>query len=169
MSRVTRLVIIAVGLARPLAAQHDHAHGAAQLGRVVFPTSCNATAQREFERAMTYLHSFWWEQGLGAFQAVVAADSSCAMGYWGLALNAWGNPFAGGAPPTSESARRGAVAAQRAAALGAPTPREQGFIAAAAALYRGYDSMPNSRRLQAYSDTLARTRLSPGKSARRRF
>ena len=156
MSRVTRLVIIALGLARPLAAQHDQDHGAAQLGRVVFPTSCNATAQREFERAMTYLHSFWWEQGLGAFQAVVAADSSCAMGYWGLALNAWGNPFAGGAPPTSESARRGAAAAQRAAALGAPTPREQGFIAAAAALYRGYDSTPNGRRLQAYSDTLAR-------------
>ncbi len=78
------------------------------------------------------------------------------MGYWGLAVNAWGNPFAGGAPPTSESARRGAAAAQRAAALGAPTPREQGFIAAAAALYRGYDSTPNSRRLQAYSDTLAR-------------
>jgi hypothetical protein len=156
MSRVTRLVIIALGLARPLAAQHDHEHGSEQLGRVVFPTSCNATAQREFERGMTYLHSFWWEQGLGAFQAVVAADSSCAMGYWGLALNAWGNPFAGGAPPTSESARRGAAAAQRAAALGAPTPREQGFIAAAAALYRGYDSTANSRRLQAYSDTLAR-------------
>ena len=156
MSRVTRLVIIALGLARPLAAQHDQDHGAAQLGRVVFPTSCNATAQREFERAMTYLHSFWWEQGLGAFQAVVAADSSCAMGCWGLALNAWGNPFAGGAPPTSESARRGAAAAQHAAALGAPTPREQGFIAAAAALYRGFDSTPNGRRLQAYSDTLAR-------------
>jgi len=156
MSRITRLVVIAMAIARPLPAQHDHDHGAAQLGHVVFPTSCNATAQREFERAMTYLHSFWWEQGLGAFRAVVAADSSCAMGYWGLALNAWGNPFAGGAPPTSESARRGAAAAQRAADLGAPTPREQGFIAAAAALYRGYDSLPNSRRLQAYSDTLAR-------------
>ena len=149
MSRITRLVIITLGLARPLSAQHE-------LGRVAFPTSCNATAQREFERAMTYLHSFWWEQGLSAFQAVVSADSTCAMGYWGLALNAWGNPFAGGAPPSSESARRGAAAAQRAAALGAPTPREQGFIAAAGALYRGYDSTPNSRRLQAYSDTLAR-------------
>src|SRR5881392_2754301 len=57
-------------------------------------------------------------------------------------------------PPRAKA--RAAAAAQRAAALGAPTPREQGFIAAAAALYRGYDSTPNSRRLQAYSDTLAR-------------
>src|SRR5207237_74785 len=46
--------------------------------------------------------------------------------------------------------------AARAVAVGAPTPREQGFIAAAAALYRGADSVPNSQRLLAYSDTLAR-------------
>jgi tetratricopeptide (TPR) repeat protein len=74
------------------------------------------------------------------------------MGYWGLAINAWGNPFAGG-PGTGS---RGAAAAERAVKLGAPTKREQGFLAAAAALYRGYDSIPNGRRLQAYSDTLAR-------------
>jgi tetratricopeptide (TPR) repeat protein len=156
MKRTVSLAVLALAVARPLPAQHDHNQSREQLGRVVFPVSCTAPAQREFERAMAYLHSFWWEQGLGAFQAVIAADSTCAMGYWGLALNAWGNPFAGGAPPASENARRGAAAAQRAALLGAPTPREQGFIAAATALYRGYDSTPNSRRLQAYSDTLAR-------------
>ena len=150
------LSVAAVVLARPLAAQHEHEHSTGQLGRVVFPISCNAAAQQQFERAMTMLHSFWWEEGQGAFQAVATADSSCAMAYWGLALNAWGNPFAGGAPPTSESTRRGAAAAQRAVALGALTKREQGFLAAAAALYRGYDSIPNPRRLRAYSDTLAR-------------
>ncbi|HEV2672568.1 MAG TPA: hypothetical protein VGU74_15850, partial [Gemmatimonadales bacterium] len=132
--------------------QHPHE----QLGHVVFPISCNSAAQQQFERAMTMLHSFWWEQGQDAFQAVVKADSTCAMGYWGLALNAWGNPFAGGAPQASESMRRGAAAAERATRLGAPTKREQGFLAAVAALYRGYDSIPNPRRLQAYSDMLAR-------------
>jgi len=141
---------------RPVWAQHAHGQSTAQLGRVVFPISCNAAAQRQFEHAMTLLHSFWWEEGVAAFQAVARADSTCAMADWGLALNAWGNPFAGGAPPTSESARRGAAAAARAADLGAPTTREQGFIAAAAALYRGLDSIPNPRRLRAYSDTLAR-------------
>ena len=127
-----------------------------QLGHVVFPISCNAPAQQQFERAMTMLHSFWWEQSQDAFQQVLRADSTCAMGYWGLALTAWGNPFAGGAAQGSESMRRGATAAGRAARLGAPTRREQGFLAAAAALYRGSDSIPNGRRLQAYSDTLAR-------------
>jgi hypothetical protein len=126
---------------------------------VVFPISCNAAAQRSFERAMALLHSFWWEQGVTAFQAVTAADSTCAMGYWGLALNAWGNPFTGGPGGNAgkgEALRRGAAAADRAIALGSATPREQGFLAALGALYGGSDSIPNARRLQAYSDTLAR-------------
>src|SRR5437867_5215601 len=137
----------------PLSAQHDH------LGRVVFPVSCNPAAQQRFEHAMALLHSFWWDQGQSAFQAVAQADSTCAMAYWGLALTAWGNPFAGGpGGPVGrgEPLRRGAAAAERAVALSAPTPRERGFLAAAAALYRGSDSIPNARRLQASSDTLAR-------------
>ena len=66
------LFVAAISIARPLSAQHDHG----QLGRVVFPISCNAAAQRQFERAMAALHSFWWEEGQGAFQAVATADSS---------------------------------------------------------------------------------------------
>ncbi len=148
-------ILLTISLAPRLSAQHDHE----QLGHVVFPVSCNQAAQQQFERAMTMLHSFWWEQGQTAFQAVITADSTCAMGYWGLALNAWGNPVAGGPGGMAgkgEALRRGATATVRAVALGAPTPREQGFLAAAAALYRGSDSVPNGRRLQAYSDTLAR-------------
>jgi len=108
---------------------------------------------------MALLHSFWWEQGQAAFQAVADADSTCAMAYWGMALNAWGNPFAGGPGGNAgkgDPLRRGAAAAERASALGARTARERGFLAASGALYRGFDSIPNARRLQAYSDTLAR-------------
>jgi len=129
------------------------------LGHVVFPISCNPDAQQRFSRALALLHSFWWEQGQAAFQAVADADSTCAMAYWGMALNAWGNPFAGGPGGNAgkgDPLRRGAAAAERAAALGAGTARERGFLAASAALYRGFDSIPNVRRLQAYSDTLAR-------------
>ena len=151
--------LVAALVASSLSAQ-AHEHGRPeQLGRVVFPVSCNRAAQQQFERAMTMLHSFWWEQGQDGFHAVVTADSTCAMGYWGLALNAWGNPVAGGPGGMAgkgEVLRRGASAITRAVSLGAPTPRERGFLAAAAALYRGSDSVPNGRRLQAYSDTLAR-------------
>jgi hypothetical protein len=121
---------------------------------VVFPVSCTPEARQRFERAMAVLHSFWWEEGAHAFGAVLEADSTCAMAHWGLALNAWGNPFAGG--PSKDLQVIGAEEAGRAVALGAPTPRERGFIAAAAALYRDYATVPAPLRLQAYSDTLAR-------------
>src|SRR5712692_11464158 len=132
---------------------HDGAHGE-QLGRVAFATSCRPDAQARFERAMALLHSFWWEEGGRAFRAVAAADSTCALAYWGLALNYWGNPFVGG--PAGENLRHGAAAAVIGLALGAPTARERGFLAASAALYRDYETASNPRRLQAYSDTLAR-------------
>src|SRR5213594_4383214 len=46
--------------------------------------------------------------------------------------------------------------ARFARAIPTPTVRERGFIAAVGALYRDYESVPNAKRLQAYSDTLAR-------------
>jgi len=144
-----------LALAPTLAAQeHQHHRDAARLGRVTFPVSCAPAAQPRFEHAMAVLHSFWWEEGKHAFGAVLAADSTCAMAFWGLALNAWGNPFAGG--PTGPALAAGAEAAARAASLPARTQRERGFIAAAGALYRDAASRPNTARLQAYADTMAR-------------
>jgi hypothetical protein len=139
-----------------VSAQEPHAHPleTAQLGRVSFTVSCTPDAQRRFEHAMAGLHSFWWEQGDQAFGAVLAADSTCAMAHWGIALNAWGNPFAGG--PAGAALNRGAEAATRAAALPARTPRERGFVAASAALYRDAARTTNGARLQAYADTMAR-------------
>lgn len=152
--RIAAPVALSLSLFRPLVAQLDHAHHAEQLGHVVFPTSCRPEAQRRFERAMALLHSFWWEEGPRAFRAVTAADSSCAMAYWGLALNRWGNPFTSG--PAGDDLRQGAAAAARGLALGAPSARERGFLAAAGALYRDAATVPNAHRLQAYSVTLAR-------------
>src|SRR6266550_6170701 len=153
-SRLVAPVVLWLGLVGRLAAQEPHPQHADALGRVVFPVSCTAEAQTRFERAMALLHSFWWEEGGRAFRDVAAADSTCALAYWGLALNSWGNPFAGG--PTGDGLRQGAVAAARALVLGAPTPRERGFLTAVGALYRDVETTPNSRRLLAYSDTLAR-------------
>ena len=87
---------------------------------------------------MAVLHSFWWEEGDRAFGAVLAADSTCAMAHWGLALNAWGNPFAGGPAgprwpwaPRRRPAGVGAAGADRARAGlhrggGGALPRRRG-------------------------------------------
>jgi hypothetical protein len=112
--RTAAPVALCLVLARLLVAQVDHAHNAEQLGRVVaFPTSRRPQVQAAFERALALSHSFWWEAGPPAFRAVAAADSECAMAYWGLALNRWGNPFT--------------VGAERGLAIGARTARERGF------------------------------------------
>src|SRR6266516_4684934 len=153
-SRLAVPVVLWLGVVGRLAAQEPHPHQAEALGRVVFPVSCTPEAQTRFEQAMALLHSFWWEEGGRAFRAVAASDSTCALAYWGLALNYWGNPFVGG--PSGDDLRQGAVAAVRGRALGAPTARERGFLAATGALYRDHETTPNSRRLLAYSDTLAR-------------
>jgi tetratricopeptide (TPR) repeat protein len=159
--RVRSVVLVGSALAaladpaRLVAQDHGPHHDQlGRLGRVSFPVSCAPEARRRFEHAMAVLHSFWWEEGEGAFGAVVAADSTCAMGHWGRALNAWGNPFAGG--PSSPALARGAEAAALAAAKPLPTPREQGFVNAVAALYRNPRTSSNAARLQAYADTLAR-------------
>jgi hypothetical protein len=161
MSPSTSPLRLALALAAlsplPLSAQeHDHAHGGefGTLGRVTFPVSCAPAARPRFEHALAALHSFWWQAGDSAFGAVLAADSTCAMAYWGLALNAWGNPFAGG--PVGADLEKGARAAGQASRFPAGTPRERGFVAAAAALYRDADGTPNAARLRSYADTMAR-------------
>jgi tetratricopeptide (TPR) repeat protein len=150
-------LVIAASVALPpmlLSQEHEHSHKVGKLGRVVFPVSCTPAAQQRFEHAMAVLHSFWWEEGDRAFGDVLAADSTCTMAYWGIALNAWGNPFAGG--PSGDALAKGAEAAERASASPVRTARERGFVAATAALYRNAESTPNSARLQAYADTMAR-------------
>ena len=151
---VATIAAIALGPAARAQESEAHQHHIGRLGHVRFPVSCAAEARGRFEHAMAVLHSFWWEEGERAFGAVAQADSNCAMAYWGMALNAWGNPFAGG--PAGAGLTRGVEAAKRAASHPAPTRREQGFIAASTALYRDAAATPNAARLQAYADTMAR-------------
>jgi hypothetical protein len=155
--RTTTHISLALALfsATPLMGQdHDHQHGTERLGRVIFPVSCKPVAQQRFERAMAMLHSFWWEEAPKEFRSALQADPSCAMAHWGLAINSWGNPFTGG--PVGDDLKNGAAAASQAGQLGAPTPRERGFIAAVEALYRDHATVPAAVRMRAYSDTMAR-------------
>src|SRR5574341_983367 len=163
--RVLSGLVPGLVLAAPVTAQ-VHEHGAEHqdsLGRVRFEVSCNAAARERFPRAVALLHSFWWEETERAFADVAAADSTCGMAYWGLAMAYWRNPFGGG--PIGDLLRKGQAAAERAVALGARTRRERGYIAAAAALYRDAATLPSAVRLRAYSDSMEQTQRShPGDS-----
>jgi tetratricopeptide (TPR) repeat protein len=122
-----------------------------QLGNVHFETSCNEVAQRRFDRAMRYQHSFWYRAAQEIFEEALKADPSCAIASWGIALSLWNNPH--NAPP-APNLGPALAAIEKAQALGAKTERERMFIDALAKLYKDYDKVEYRIRLIAFRDAM---------------
>ena len=118
-----------------------------QLGTVHFPTSCNETAQRRFDRAMRYQHSFWYKASREIFEETLKADPDCGIAYWGIALSLWNNPHN---PPPAPNLAPALAAIEKAKAVGAKSERERDYISALAVLYTDYDKVDYRTRLQAY-------------------
>jgi tetratricopeptide (TPR) repeat protein len=118
-----------------------------RLGTVHFATSCNETAQRRFDRAMRYQHSFWYKASKEIFEDVLKADPQCAIAYWGIALGLLDNPHN---PTPGPNLPLGRAAIQAAQAMGAKTQRERDYIDAMALLYAGYEKTTYAQRVQSY-------------------
>ncbi len=118
-----------------------------KLGKVHFATSCNETAQRRFDRAMRYQHSFWYAQSKEIYQEAIKADPECAIAYWGIALSLLSNPHSAIPAPNLPL---GLAAIEKAKALGAKTERERDYIDALSVMYVDYDKVPQQARVQSY-------------------
>jgi len=119
-----------------VAAQHEEHAGSAtaeKLGTVHFDNSCAPAVTADFDRAVALLHSFEFSTAIEGFNRVLAADGTCAIAYWGIALAHWGNPFAGAKSEVALQRGRGAVESGQ--KVGASTPRERAYIDAAGALF----------------------------------
>src|SRR5438270_13575505 len=153
--RGSHVLVAALALASgPALAQHEHDHmhvAPEKFGQVRFPTSCNPQVQPVFERGLALLHSFAYAKAATVFQEVSAKDPGCGMAQWGVAMTyfhtIWG-------PPTEDEFAAGRTAAQKATALGAPTPRERDYIAAIGAYYQG-DGVAHPTRVVAYDKAMA--------------
>jgi hypothetical protein len=149
------VLALSVFLATPwtVAAQHEHPAAVGdKLGTVHFETSCAASTRTDFDRAIALLHSFEYRPAMESFDKVLAADPSCAIAQWGIALCHWGNPFAGvKAGPLLE---RGSEAVTKGLATGAPTPREKAYLAAANELYANAATVPHRDRTLAYAKAM---------------
>lgn len=106
----------------------------ARLGSVHFATSCSSKAQPIFNRAVALLHSFEFREATTEFNSVLAADSTCGIAYWGIALSTWGNPAAPGNRPPQLIAS-GLAAVRRGRAVGSKTTRERAYLGAVGYLY----------------------------------
>ncbi|MDP2389749.1 MAG: hypothetical protein Q8N52_05425, partial [Acidobacteriota bacterium] len=146
---------LSVLLVAPAAAVAQHEHPVSvgdKLGTVHFETSCAASTRVDFDRAVALLHSFEYRPALESFTKVLAADPSCAIAQWGIALCHWGNPFAGvKAGPQLE---RGRDAVQKGLATGAPTPREKAYLAAVNELFANTATVPHRDRTLAYAKAM---------------
>ena len=59
----------------PAFAQHDHPEGGNppdRLGTVHFATSCSPAVEKDFDRSVALLHSFWFSAAIKSFQDEVA-------------------------------------------------------------------------------------------------
>ena len=103
---IAAATVAAVGFAQPVYSATEQK----QLGSVHFETSCNPAAQKLFDRAMLYQHSFWYSASRRTFEEVLKADSQCGMAYWGIALSLLYNPHA---PPPPDNLPLGLEAVQK--------------------------------------------------------
>jgi integrase len=140
--KILLLALPILGFACRTFAQEEHRHDPAEvekLGTVHFPVSCTAGATAKFERAVALLHSFAYEQAEEAFRGVAAADPSCAMAHWGVAMSLFHPIWAAANPaaaPTPAQVARGSDAVEKAKALGVRSEREQDYVDAVSAYYR---------------------------------
>jgi hypothetical protein len=146
--------VLAVSLLARAVASEEHDHPAPpieRLGTVHFATSCSAAAVPQFDRAVALLHSFSFGAATDAFKGVLSVDPSCGVAYWGIALAAWGNPFAAGQKSAAQL-QRGQEAVAAAEKAGLATDRERAYVAAAAELFRDPEHRDQRTRVLGYRE-----------------
>jgi len=139
---VDRAVLDRAALAQP---------GGEQLGKVHFAVSCNEIAQRRFDRAIRYQHSFWYRESKEIFEEVLKADPECAIAYWGIAQSLLANPFN---PTPAKNLIEGQAAVQKGKEIGAKTQRENDLISAIGVYYADFDKLNQRSRAHAYTKAM---------------
>ena len=133
---------------------HQHQHEPAEkLGRVNFPVSCTPLAQKQFNRAVAWLHSFEYDEAEKAFSEVAVTDPQCGMAHWGIAMSNY-HPL--WAPPGPAELKKGLSAIEKAKFVGAGTQRERAYIAAIELFYKDSDKLDHRTRTLAYCDAMER-------------
>ena len=125
-----------------------------KLGRVHFKTSCSPEAQKQFERALATLHSFFFPETVKAFTAIPATDPSCAIAYWGIAISQRPNPLVG--PFDAATLKRGLDAVEKGEAIGPKTQRERDWLAALKEFYKDSDKVDQDTRTRNYATAMER-------------
>ena len=145
-----------LGVGAPLpAAAHDEGGTPARLGKVHFLVSCNAAAQKEFDVAMAYYHSFAWEYYKAPLERALQADPSCGMVHWLRSLAVLDNPFTWPVGLSPKVLAEGQASLESARTTGLRTARERDYVEALAVFYKDHDKLAHRTRVKALEDAMA--------------
>src|SRR5947208_6315686 len=122
-----------------------------KLGTVHFETSCKPDAQKQFDRAMLYQHSFWYRASQMAFEDALKADPECGIAYWGIALSLLWNPHV---PTPARNLADGAPMIAKGKGVGAKSQRERDYIDALAVMYADHEKVDHRTRVVAYAKAM---------------
>jgi tetratricopeptide (TPR) repeat protein len=136
--------------------EHHHHEQGEKIGKVSFVVSCSAQAQKQFNRAVAWLHSFEYGESERAFNDIATIDPRCAMAHWGAAMSLYHELWA---PPGPAELEKGARAAQNAKQIGAKTKRERDYIDAIAQFYDGWERVDHSTRAARYEHAMEQVYL----------
>jgi tetratricopeptide (TPR) repeat protein len=103
-----------------------------KVGKVQLHNSCDPAVQKEFDRGVALLHSFFYVEARRSFTAVATQDPKCAIAQWGIAMTLW-HPI--WTPPSDAEMKDGRAAITAAKTIGGKTDVERGFIQALEAFY----------------------------------
>src|SRR5712692_11916207 len=154
MNTQSRWILFAAGLITAALSGSAVAQQDQKLGKVSFPTSCDPKVQTEFDRGVAMLHSYWFLIARRTFEGILQQDPTCAMAYWGVAMDYLGNTLA--TTPTRADSQAAWDALEKARVAGAKTQRERDWIEALSAYFRDHDKVPVGARLAAYNAAMER-------------
>jgi len=153
--------LFALAAGRLLAHDEPKADKKEAFGRVLFKTSCTPEAQKEFERGLAQLHSFFFPETVKTFSAVPQIDPNCAIAYWGIAISQRPNPLVG--PFDAAALKRGLDAVEKGQAIGPRTQRERDWLGALKEYFKDYDKVDQDTRTRNYERAMqALTKKYPG-------
>lgn len=136
------------------AAGQRHTGPPGQMGTVEYTVNCTGSAPDSFALGLMLLHHMTYEAAASAFRAAAAADSGCAMAYWGEAMTyvhpLWSDP------PTDAGFDRGRSLALQAERLASGNAVDSAFAFAVAAYYLPGQSADESPNLAAFERAWSR-------------
>ena len=126
----------------------------AQLGSVHFKVGCNAAAQRDFDLAMAYQHSFAQQLMREPLERALKSDPSCGMVFWARALASLDNPFGWPGNVSAATLAEGPVLLEQARKTGLKTERERDYADALAVFFTDADKLNHRTRAKLFETAL---------------